>query len=38
MNLPPADTKVRVLIQDDDHDEGVSMDLKDFIESLLEDE
>lgn len=37
-NLPPTDTKVRVLIQDHDHDEGVSMDLKDLIESLMEDE
>ena len=38
MNLPPTNTKVRVLIQDDEHDEGVSMDLGDFIESLMEDE
>ncbi len=38
MNLPPTDTKVRVLLQDDEYDEGISMDLKDLLESLLEDD
>ena len=38
LNLPPSDTKVRVLIQEDEHDEGVSIALPDFIASLLQEE
>lgn len=34
----PAPKGVRVLIQEDDFDEGISMSLSDFIESIMEDE
>lgn len=37
LNLPAPDG-VRVIIQEDEHDEGISMALNDFIDSIMEED